>query len=344
MEAVVDPLTGAAFSLVRCGSCGMGRTEPQPADLAPFYPAAYYGGRHGATAGFCVRRRLRFLNTSSHYLISLLNLLPQRLERDEVKRLRKETKIWRSGHRADGGKLLDIGCGDGSFLLAAQAQGWVVTGVERFPEDAREKGLEVFSDVGELMSGRDGGSPSGGRSDRPPFDCITLWHSLEHMADPFALLGEVSALLKPGGRVIVAVPDNGGWQARLFGRFWLHLDVPRHLWHFTGPALGEAFQKAGLEVVQTVHQEFEYDLLGWSQSALNALFKTPNVFFNWLTKKPTGVGAPMLVVQVALGLGLTGLSVPLVWLGSLFKRGGTLVVVGGRSVLGTGGTVGTVGH
>jgi SAM-dependent methyltransferase len=377
---VVDPLTGAAFSLVRCGSCGMGRTEPQPADLAPYYPAAYYGGRHGATAGFCVRRRLRLLNTSSHYLISLLNLLPQRLERDEVKRLSKETKIWRSGHRADGGKLLDIGCGDGSFLLAAQAQGWVVTGVERFPEDAREKGLEVFTDVRDLQSPctylgsgfRNPGFrpkaplvPCSLNPDlsavgiakaepcllnpepcplSPAFDCITLWHSLEHIADPFALLGEVSALLKPGGRVIVAVPDNGGWQARLFGRFWLHLDVPRHLWHFTGPALGEAFQKAGLEVVQTVHQEFEYDLLGWSQSALNALFKTPNVFFNWLTKKPTGVGMPMLVVQVALGLGLTGLSLPLVWLGSLFRRGGTLVVVGGRSVLGTGGTVGTVGH
>jgi SAM-dependent methyltransferase len=212
--------------------------------------------------------------------------------------------------------------------LAAQAQGWVVTGVERFPEDARKNGLEVFSDVGEVMSGRDGGSPS------PAFDCITLWHSLEHMADPFALLGQVSALLKPGGRVIVAVPDNGGWQARLFGRFWLHLDVPRHLWHFTGPALGEAFQKAGLEVTQTVHQEFEYDLLGWSQSALNALFKTPNVFFNWLTKKPTGVGTPMLVLQVVLGLGLTGLSVPLAWLGTLFRRGGTLVVVG-RSLVKT---------
>jgi hypothetical protein len=139
-------------------------------------------------------------------------------------------------------------------------------------------------------------------------------------------------LIKPGGRIIVAVPDFGGWQARLFGRYWLHLDVPRHLWHFTLPALRGEFKKAGLEVAQTYHQEFEYDLLGWSQSALNACFKTPNVFFNWLTKKPTHVAKPMLVMHIVLGFLFSGLSVPLVWLGSAFKRGGTVIVAGTKHV------------
>ena len=385
LEAVVDPLTGVAFSLVRCSSCGLGRTEPQPADLAPYYPAAYYGGRHGATAGFCVRRRLRLVgeekcanarirecengkcvNAGMRECANGEEHRTSNIERSTSNAQRSTfngEKCANAGMR-ECGKLLDIGCGDGSFLLAAKAQGWVVAGVERFPDDARQKGLEVFTDVRDLQSPctyLGSGFRNPGFRPKAPlvpcslnpdlsavgiakpepcllnpepcpltpfFDCITLWHSLEHIADPFALLGQVSALLKPGGRVIVAVPDNGGWQARLFGRFWLHLDVPRHLWHFTGPALGEAFQKAGLEVVQTVHQEFEYDVLGWSQSVLNALFKTPNVFFNWLTKKPTGVGTPMLVVQVALGVIFAGLSVPLVWLGSLFRRGGTLVVVG----------------
>ena len=321
MDDVIDPLTGAVFSVVCCASNGMGRTEPPPADLAPYYPAAYYGGRHGATAGFCLRRRLRLMGQGGD----------ERMSECANARMREC-----GGSGKEGGKLLDIGCGDGSFLLAAKAQGWAVTGVERFPEDARKKGLDVVTDVGELTFGRDGGSPSGGRSDRPPrtpaFDGITLWHSLEHMADPFALLGQVSALLVPGGKVIVAVPDFGGWQARLFGRFWLHLDVPRHLWHFTGSALREAFNKAGLDVTQTVHQEFEYDLLGWSQSALNAIFKKPNVFFNWLTGKPTCVGKSMLVLQVALGFILTGLAVPLVWLGAFFKRGGTVIVVGEKHV------------
>ncbi len=333
-SSVADAVTLEFFSLNLCNGCGMARTEPQPVDLAPYYPAAYYGGRHGATAGFCVRRRLRWLGKAEM----------RECSNGEEQRTSNAQRATSNG---DGGRLLDIGCGDGSFLLAAQAQGWVVAGVERFPDDARQKGLEVFTDVRDLQSPctylGSGVRNPGFRPKAPPvpcflnpepcrltpaFDCITLWHSLEHIADPFVLLEEASALLKPGGRVIVAVPDNGGWQARLFGRFWLHLDVPRHLWHFTLPALREVFQRAGLEVTQTYHQEFEYDVLGWSQSVLNALFKTPNVFFNWLTKKPTRVGTPMLAVQVALGVIFAGLSVPLVWLGSLFRRGGTLVVVG----------------
>ncbi len=297
MDDVIDPLTGVAFSIVCCASTGLGRTEPQPVDLATYYPVAYYGGRHGATVGFCIRRRLRLMGPAGGGESG------------------KEV-TWQGGK--EGGSLLDVGCGDGSFLLAAIVRGWVVMGVERFPEDARKNGLDVVTDVGEVEG--------------TAFDCITLWHSLEHIADPFALLGQVSALLAPGGQVIVAVPDFGGWQARLFGRFWLHLDVPRHLWHFTLPALREALNKAGLDVIQSHHQEFEYDLLGWSQSALNAIFKKPNVFFNWLTGKPTCVGKPMLVLQVALGLGLTGLFVPLVWLGALFKCGGTVIVVGEKHV------------
>jgi SAM-dependent methyltransferase len=295
---VLDSTTAAVFSIVRCDSCGLGKTEPQPLDLAPFYPVSYYGGRHGATASFCLQRRIRVINRE----MGTCKALSDSREKDLCCC-----------------SLLDVGCGDGSFLLAAKARGWTGTGLERFPDDARAKGLDVFADVSELKQTSD-------------FDCITLWHSLEHIAEPFKLLEQLSGLIKPGGRIIVAVPDFGGWQARLFGRFWLHLDVPRHLWHFTLPALRGAFKNAGLDVVQSYHQEFEYDLLGWSQSASNAIFKIPNVFFNWLTKKPTGVGNPMLVVQIVFGFLFSGLSVPLVWLGSAFKRGGTVIMVGVKHV------------
>ena len=295
---VKDPLTGEAFSITRCASCGLGRTENIPYDLAPYYPAAYYGGRHGATADFCLQRRIRVINREMGSCKASLNSNRQAPE---------------------GGSLLDVGCGDGSFLLAAKARGWKVVGLERFPDDAQLKGLAVFSDVSELK-------PTSG------YDCITLWHSLEHISEPFKLVEQLQRVIKPGGKIIVAVPDFGGWQARLFGRYWLHLDVPRHLWHFTLPVLRGAFKTAGLEVTRTYHQEFEYDLLGWSQSALNALFITPNVFFNWLTKKPTHVAKSMLALHIVLGFLFSGVSVPLVWLGSALKRGGTVIVVGTKHV------------
>jgi hypothetical protein len=140
----------------------------------------------------------------------------------------------------------------------------------------------------------------------------------------------IASLLKPNGVVIIAVPDNNGWQAKLFNRYWLHLDVPRHLYHFTRLSINEGFTRAGLVATHTRHQEFEYDLLGWSQSLLNSSFPTPNAFFNWLTKKPARCGTAEIVMQVIAGLSFTILFIPFVWISSMCGRGGTLIVSGGH--------------
>jgi len=113
-----------------------------------------------------------------------------------------------------------------------------------------------------------------------PFDCITLWHSLEHVRDPSAILRDCKKILKPGGVLLIAVPDAGGLEARTFGARWFHLDVPRHLFHFTRKSLASVLRAAGFAGLRSWHQEFEYDLLGWSQSALNAMGFPPNLFFH----------------------------------------------------------------
>lgn len=277
IPTVTDPLTLESFAILACPDCGLGLTDPAPENLEPYYPRAYYGNRHGQTSALCLRRRLGWL-------------------------------------AQQGGTLLDVGCGDGSFLVASQGRGWTVAGIERFPDAARAKGLEIFEDAAHL-------------GDRT-FDRITLWHSLEHIARPQSLMTGLARHLSPGGMLIVAASDFGGWQSRFFGRHWLHLDVPRHLWHFTCGPLARLLSKAGLEAVATRHSEFEYDLLGWSQSMLNALFrKTPNDFFCFLTRKPMRSRGLARLFQIAIGLVLTGFSLPLVGISSLVRKGGTLVVM-----------------
>jgi len=290
MPIVTDPITHETFSVSRCVSCGLGHTDPRPDNLSPYYPVAYYGGCHGLTARMCIHRRMRMLSLSS---------------------LRVRTP--------DSGppSILDIGCGDGSFLLEAKAQGWRVAGVERFPDAARAAGLTIATDTDELQGQQ--------------FDCITLWHSLEHMTEPGKMLKQIKALLKQDGKVIIAIPDSDGWQAKLFGRYWLHLDVPRHLYHFTHVSVSEGFKCADLFVMRTWHQEFEYDLLGWSQSLLNSIFPTPNVFFSWLTKKPIACRRSETFFQILAGLVFTILFVPIVWLSSTCGKGGTFIVTGGRN-------------
>ncbi|MEE8398210.1 MAG: class I SAM-dependent methyltransferase [Desulfobacterales bacterium] len=280
LEGVIDPFTHDRFSIEKCTNCGLGHTLPHPEQIERYYDPVYYGNRHGLTSRFCAKRRARIV---SHIMGGKKN-----------------------------GALLDVGCGDGAFLLEATEKGWQCVGTERNPALPRKAGLIVEETIAEA-------TPSG------PYDCVTFWHSLEHMGDPLSMLIQVSEVLASSGRLIIAVPDNGGLQARIFSHKWLHLDVPRHLYHFDCGALSHLLKSAGFTIVHQYHQEFEYDLLGWSQSALNFI-SPPNAFFNLITGKMLIESRSSRLFHWALGMIGSLLSIPAVWVGSLLGRGGTLII------------------
>ena len=282
-QKVSDPQTRETFAILQCSICGLGHTSPLPDDLGRYYAYPYYGNRHSFTLRHCINRRLSYAEKA----------LPAK----------KEVR------------LLDIGCGDGSFLLASRNRGWQVMGTELNPLPARKQGLDVKGSIEEI----DG---------REQFDCITMWHTLEHMRDIPAMLSEVARLLSPEGKLIIAVPDSGGIQARLFGERWLHIDVPRHLYHFDASSLQHCLAAAGFAIERSWHHEFEYDLLGWSQSALNYLMPThQNLFFNCLTGKRVGAAAATKGVALVAGWLLTLLALPFIAVETLLKRGGSLIYV-----------------
>jgi 2-polyprenyl-3-methyl-5-hydroxy-6-metoxy-1,4-benzoquinol methylase len=275
------PYSGERFSIVHCPRCDLGQTAPVPRDLSKYYPASYHGGRHGITANYCVARRARMLR-----------------------------KTCEDGA---GKKLLDIGCGEGTFLLKARAEGWSAFGTELKPEAARSAGIEVWESLEEAAKAA-------------PYDCVTLWHSLEHVADPVATVRLARDLMHPDGKLIIAVPDAGGLQARVFAAHWLHLDVPRHVHHFTQRSIAKLLDAAGFEATEVWHQEFEYDFLGWIQSALNKVLPEPNVLFSLLTGRRSNGTAWQKLVSV---LGTALLSVPAlmaVVVGTALGQGGTLVM------------------
>jgi SAM-dependent methyltransferase len=277
---VTDPQTGQRFAILRCNRCGLGHTSPAPEDLAPFY-RGYHGGRHGFTAAYCVHRRMRFIRQ----IVA----------------------------KPAGGRLLDVGCGDGAFLLAAKAAGWQVTGTEMNPEAAKSAGLDVYSDLREVR-------PSS------PFTCITLWHTLEHIRDPHDTISLLKTLLSPSGALVIAVPNAWGWQARIFGARWFHLDVPRHLYHFTRASLVNLLRSCGFTPAREWSQEFEYDALGWSQSALNTFMSPPNLFFDMLRGGKPGASSLKSAAAWSAGLVLTAAAAPLLPLSSWCAQGGTLVI------------------
>jgi SAM-dependent methyltransferase len=90
------------------------------------------------------------------------------------------------------------------------------------------------------------------------FDLITFWHVLEHLDDPKLALTEARRLVKAGGRVVVAVPNIESWQAGVFKERWLHLDVPRHRWHFCPRTLAALVERCDFRVERIRHFSLEY--------------------------------------------------------------------------------------
>lgn len=185
-----------------------------------------------------------------------------------------------------GGRILDVGCGDGSFLARMARLGYAITGTEiaapALALAAAVPGIELWR--GPL---RPDAFPAG------HFDAVTIWHVLEHVTEPGELLALCRRFLKPGGHLFLEVPNLGSWQARLFGRHWLHLDPPRHVAQFTPAALQELVQRAGFEVLKRGTVDFQMGTFGFVQSALNVVVEPRDAFY-WLLLSRGRMPAPLL--------------------------------------------------
>ena len=207
-----------SFDMVRCRQCRLVYLNPRPTldEIGAYYPQEYEPYRRTARA-----------------LRSPLLELHQRLKLRS--RVRAVTRL------ATEGRLLDVGCGSGGFLREmSRLDGWQVSGIEISSQMARfareQLGLEVSQ--GTLEDAR---LPAG------TFDVVTMWDVLEHVHDPQETLRYVERILKPGGWLLVSTPNADSVDARLFGRYWIGLDMPRHLYVFSRETLEATLRKAGLE-------------------------------------------------------------------------------------------------
>ena len=162
--------------------------------------------------------------------------------------------------------MLDVGCGRGFTLRFLTDAGYRATGVELSTQAAAHARDILGLDI------RSGDFLSQVVRARPVRRVVIFWHSLEHIADPLAALDRAAEILKPGGLLVVAVPNFDSIQARMSGREWFHLDVPRHYVHFSSRGLKKALRGRGFRIVSTAHFSLEQNPYGWIQSLLNRVF------------------------------------------------------------------------
>jgi len=205
--------------LVACRVCGFRylTPQPQPGSEALFYPAGYDPYRR--TGWTAAARRLL---------------------------LRREVRLlW--PYLAPPRRVLEIGCATGELLLIIRAAGNpFVSGIEPDPAAAQialRHGLDVQVGTLETLP-----LPSAA------YDTVLLQHVLEHLPEPGRALARVAALLRPGGSLVLWLPNGDSWAARCFGSAWMGYDPPRHRSVFTPATLRRACAQVGLEIVAVHHE------------------------------------------------------------------------------------------
>lgn len=296
-----DYVSGERFEVRLCGACGLARTAPcPPADrLAGYYPPEYYGAPG----------RRRFPGPVEAAQKLLYGWRARRVER----------LLGRGG-----GEVLDVGCGPGFLLDAFRSRGWRATGTELSEASARRarEGLGLEVHVGSLPE-------LGLQAGR--FDAAVLWHVLEHVPEPEAMLAAVQRVLKPGGVLLVSVPNFGSLEARASRGGWFHLDVPRHLVHFTPQVLAAALAGAGFEAAGTSWFAPEFDAFSFVQSVENRLGLPQNLLYGRLRRRgarlaEAGAGGLQVALAFLLAAPLGLLALGATTLSSLAGSGSTLSV------------------
>jgi SAM-dependent methyltransferase len=224
--------TKDGHAIVRCPTCGvLARADlPSAIELPDLYGEDYFS----ATGEIGAQGYSDYLGEESNH------------------RANARARVRLLGRYRAGGRLLDVGCAAGFFVLEAERGGWDAEGVElsaTMAEHARSLGAHVqqglFVDA---------------RLPEASFDAVTMWDYIEHSTDPVGDLRRAAGLLREGGIVALATGDAASLAARLTGSRW-HLLTPRHHnFFFTPQSMEFALARAGLRPLSITHPGGRYSV------------------------------------------------------------------------------------
>lgn len=248
---LTDRLFGCApgtWTLRRCLACSSAYLDPRPTEETILLayddyfthedivgrPDAPPGRlRESLANGYLNARYAARLRPASRLGPAVVTLFP-------LRRVKTDREVRHLVRPERGGTVLDVGCGNGDFLVQAQRAGWRALGVDPDPNavaSCRRAGLSASLGTIETVD-----LPAGS------LDAVTFAHVIEHLHHPRSALARAHELLRPGGVLWLATPNLSSAGHARFGAEWLGLDPPRHLVVFTRAALEGAVVDAGFEI------------------------------------------------------------------------------------------------
>jgi SAM-dependent methyltransferase len=229
------------FDYVRCGECGCVSLRNVPADLGRYYPASYYD-------------------------------VPATLAELDGRTADERYKLRLIQGWVPGGRLVEVGPAYGMFARVAQQAGYEVDTIEmdarccEFLRNVVGVGATRSNDVVHALERL------------APADVIAMWHVIEHLPSPWETLAMAATRLRPGGILVMATPNPHAMQFRLFGRFWAHLDAPRHLHLLSSAAVAKHGRALGLDpvlITTTDAGSLGWNSFGWAVTLRNFFDATP---------------------------------------------------------------------
>lgn len=234
--------SAVAFEYLRCVDCGVASLVNVPDDLRPYYVSGYH-------------------------------LVPSTQQEIEAGAAHDQYKIDLVKQFVPSGRLLEVGPAWGAFCLLAKRSGFSVEAIEMDPECC----AFLESRIGVHAICRNDEAAALEEATQP--DVIAAWHVLEHMRDPWRLVEAAARRLAPGGILILALPNPAAFQFRILGRYWAHVDAPRHLHLLPASVLRAKAEAAGLE--QVFCTTTDHGSLGWNG-------------FGWMFSLPHLASSPLL--------------------------------------------------
>ena len=283
------------FLLYRCPNCGLlfQKEEEVSHRLPDFYPPGYWWEEEGNSPA--LERNYREWMVRFDQLRFVLSLSP------EPSNLR----------------LLDIGCGSGTFLKLAREAGFDACGLEQSEEAVQ---IAQRSQQGKIFQATVRDLAASGER----FDILTLFHSFEHMTEPFRFLRDMQEILRKPGKIVVQVPNARSVQAQIFGARWYGLDCPRHVYNYSSFSLMHLLGRAGYRIHRIRHFSLRDNAAALVSSLLPSL--DPMSQRVKLIKKKGKSHSLGLTLKETLYLSLMLLAQPLALVEASIGRGATVTV------------------